>query len=65
MAYLDKDGLTQLWTIIQESLNTQQQAVDNLEDQVGVNTTKIENMYSYGDILPETGTEGQVFFLHS
>lgn len=65
MAYLDKDGLTQLWTIIQESLNTQQQAVDNLEDQVGVNTTKIENMYSYGDTLPETGTEGQVFFLHS
>lgn len=65
MAYLDKDGLTQLWTIIQESLNIQQQVVNNLEDQVEANTAKIDNIYSYGDTLPETGTEGQLFFLYS
>ena len=58
MAYLDKDGLAQLWAIIQENLNNQQQTINNIENQV-------ENMYSHGDTLPETGTEGQIFFLYS
>lgn len=65
MAYLNKIGLEQLWSIIQGNLSAQQQTISNLENQVDTNTVKINNVYSYGDTLPETGTEGQLFFLYS
>lgn len=55
MSYLDKQGLEQVWVAVQEKLSEQQEEF----------TRQIEEIYSYGDTLPETGTEGQLFFLYS